>query len=96
MKESTPYSTEALQEHISYCDNLEDFSNEILYLSQGQRNLWKEKIASIMQESGYTLAALAKLCGVSHVAVRKCISELYLCRGSGRNLLPVGRIASLA
>lgn len=71
MKENTPYSTEVLQEHISYIDNLEDFSKEILCLSQGQRNLWKEKIASIMQEGGYSLAALAKLCGVSHVAVRK-------------------------
>lgn len=71
LKESTPYNTEVLREHISYCDNLEDFSKEILCLSQGQRTLWKEKIASIMKESGYSLAALAKLCQVSHVAVRK-------------------------
>lgn len=71
MQENTPYSTEILQEHIMYCDNLEDFSKEILSLAQGQRILWKEKIESIMQENDYNLAALAKLCGVSHVAVRK-------------------------
>ena len=71
MKGNKLYSTELLQEHISYCDNLEDFSKEILSMSQELRVLWKEKITSIMQESGYTLAALAKLCGVSHVAVKK-------------------------
>uniref|UniRef100_UPI004055B047 hypothetical protein n=1 Tax=Acetatifactor sp. TaxID=1872090 RepID=UPI004055B047 len=71
MKESASYNTEVLQEHILFCDNLDDFSKEILSLSQNQRVLWKEKIASIMWENNYTLAALAKACGVSHVAVRK-------------------------
>lgn len=71
MREHTSYDTEMLQENISFCDNLEDFSKEILSLSQSQRTLWKEKIEEIMQENQYSLAALAKICGVSHVAVRK-------------------------
>lgn len=65
------YSTEVLQEQILYCDNKEDFCQEILGRTQGQRTLWKDKIASIMQENGYSLAVLARECGVSHVAVRK-------------------------
>lgn len=71
MKTGKFYNTQLLQEHISYCDNLEDFSKEILSVTRELRVLWKEKITSIMQESGYTLAALAKLCKVSHVAVKK-------------------------
>jgi len=65
------YSTEYLHENILSCDNLEDFSTEILDKLQEQRTLWKDKIHEIMEVNEYNLSSLAKACGVSHVAVRK-------------------------
>ncbi len=71
MEQESVYNTELLQEHIMYCDNLEDFTKNILSQLQEQREIWKDKITSIMHENEYNLSSLAKACGVSHVAVRK-------------------------
>lgn len=71
MKEDKIYSTTVLYENILYCDNLEDFRKEIMGCVQSQRVLWKDKINDIIKENGYNLTELAKLCGVSRVAVKK-------------------------
>lgn len=65
------YTTTILHEHILNCDNLEDFSREILESLQSQRVLWQEKITSIIEENGYNVSQFSALCGVSRMAVKK-------------------------
>ena len=65
------YTTTVLHEHILNCDNLEDFSRDILDSLQSQRMLWQKKITEIMEENGYSISGFASLCGVSRMAVKK-------------------------
>lgn len=65
------YATTILHEQILNCDNLEDFSREILDSLQSQRVLWQKKITTIIEENGYNVSAFAALCGVSRMAVKK-------------------------
>jgi transcriptional regulator with XRE-family HTH domain len=53
------------------CDNLDDLKKDILGCIHSQRELWTDKINSIMLKNGYSQSELANLCGVSRVAVAK-------------------------
>ena len=65
------YMTGILHEKILQCDNLEDFRQEILNNIQTQKELWKEKINSILMENDYIKSQFATLCAVSRITVNK-------------------------
>lgn len=66
-----PYSTGVFHDFIDHCDSIEELQEEILPLLQDQRKLWKEKVAEILSNKGYTCKEFARLCHVSEPAVRK-------------------------
>lgn len=70
------YSTDALQDELIQCDNLDDLKAEILPKLQDQRIAWQWKIQQIMRENNYSGTEMAKLCEVSVPSVRKW------CKGS--------------
>lgn len=70
------YSTNDIIRMMGNCDNVEDLRNDILNRIKSQREIWIEKINLIIDQNGYTQSELAKLCGVSRVAVTKW------CKGS--------------
>ncbi|MGN0140958.1 MAG: hypothetical protein ACI4AD_01935 [Roseburia sp.] len=70
------YSTDALQDELIQCDNLDDLKAEILPKLQDQRIAWQWKIQQIMRENNYSGTEMAKLCEVSVQSVRKW------CKGS--------------
>lgn len=70
------YSTSALSEELSHCDNLEDLKQQILPKLQEQRTAWQKKIVQIMDENDYSAKMLSQLCEVSVTSVRKW------CKGS--------------
>ena len=65
------YSTNDIIEAMNNCDNVEDLKADILNRIKNQREDWIEKVNSIIKRNGYTQSELAKLCGVSRVAVAK-------------------------
>jgi len=63
-------STGILLDQLLQCDNLEDFREYSLWLSE-DRLAWQKKLNEIMQVNGYTFTELANLCGVSRPTVSK-------------------------
>ena len=65
------YTTNELNEKIKGCENIQEFKDEIIQKCLKQRELWIEKIHSIIEENGYTVTKFAELCNVSRVSVTK-------------------------
>ena len=60
-----------IKDEISRCEDLDELKSRILPLLNSQREQWKEKIAEIKENNGYTKTKMAELCGVSRVTIDK-------------------------
>lgn len=65
------YQTSFLEEKLLVCEDVDDLRQDILPKLTSQQNMWKEKINSIIADSGLNKAEFARRCGVSRMAVNK-------------------------
>lgn len=65
------YTTGSVSDYLGHCEDVEDFRSILMPILQDQRELWKEKLRQILEETRYSVRQLAALCQVSEPAVRK-------------------------
>lgn len=69
--ENELYTTGQWNEKIQVCEDIDEFREEIVKNLVQQKELWKEKINSIIHDNNYNVTQFAKICNVSRVTVTK-------------------------